>query len=202
MPARPTKPNGTRSRRLTPKPRTPQRPILKRSQGSPWTEASSGWHSSKALERAALPARQNTDRFLREPGAVRLDGCGDAVLEIGPRIGGGEQDLRRFAHDRSALRISPLPGAVEHGEPVREVRRDNPRDEIGPLGLADRRSPRYVAPEEQLGHQHRLLRRRQTGARRHRLARHRAACQKQQERWEQRNATVPQWMGIASLRSQ
>src|SRR5258708_8342563 len=156
MPARPTKPNGTRSRRLTPKPPTPPRPISRRLPASLSTKASSGWRRGEGLEGAALPARQKPDRFLREAGAIGFDHRGNPVLEVGPGIGGGEQDLRRLAGDRAALRVAPLPGAIEHREPVREVRRDYLRHETAPFGLAERRASGGVAAPEPLGHQPRL----------------------------------------------
>src|SRR5258706_15149050 len=148
MPASPTKPNGTRSRRLTPKPPTPRRPISRRLPASLSTKASSGWRRGEGLEGAALPARQKPDRFLREAGAIGFDHRGNPVLQVGPGVGGGEQDLRRLAGDHAALRGAPLPAAIEHGKPVRKVRRDYLRHEIGPLGFADRRASGNVAAEE------------------------------------------------------
>src|SRR5205823_13058481 len=139
MPVRPTKPNGTRSRRLTPKPPTPRRPISRRSPASPSTKASSGWRRSEGLKRAAFPAGQKADRALRKAYAVSLPNRLDAVLEVVAGIGRGEDDLRRLALDRAALRSARLPrGAVEHGETVREIRRDDARHKIIPFGLADR----------------------------------------------------------------
>jgi hypothetical protein len=84
-----------------------------------------------------------------------LVGCDDLVKAHNVLDLAGEYDLYELAglaNDLVGGLIPPLPGGVEHGEPVREAGCDLAIDETVPIGFVHAEAAADVAAEHQFGH--------------------------------------------------
>ena len=113
--------------------------------------------SPSSLEPRAFGACDGANRQLVKLGLISLAHRLELRDRIRRAVGSDNHDLCRLAYDFSKLRVQPLAVGVEGGKAVRKILCQRGGGEAGPLFVAHWPAARDVAPEVQLGHQHRLL---------------------------------------------